>query len=74
MVVSVFKVLASSYHVPGNQPIAFIGVEELQQLAQFTRRFRWDLIFSNRYLCYKYILQMVTLYIKTADLLSKGTQ
>jgi hypothetical protein len=40
----------------------------MKLLSEYNKRFKIDLIFSNRYICFKYILQMITYYSKKDEL------
>ena len=60
MVVSVMKVLSQKYR---EQQTDFLGLPELKLISKLIETFRSDMIFGNRYLCYKYVLQMITHYL-----------
>ena len=49
-------------------PASFIGSSELVALHKLTETFRCDMVFTQRYLCHKYALQMITNYLDLAQL------
>ena len=54
LIVSLFKVMANI-----NMEETFVTEEELKLIYEYTKKFRWDLVFSNRYLVYKYIMRIL---------------
>lgn len=54
LIVSLFKVMANI-----NMEEMFVTEEELKLIYEYTKKFRWDLVFSNRYLVYKYIMRIL---------------
>ena len=66
LILAVFKVLSLNYSK--DNCVAFIGYLEIKRMSEYNKRFKIDLIFSNRYICFKYILKMVTHYSKVEEL------
>ena len=62
MIVTILKVLSHNYG-----PCTFIDKQQLIEIEKLVCSFRAELVFSNRYLCFKYILQMLTLYLKADE-------
>jgi len=61
MVISILRVLSQRY---GNGQAQFVGIEELKQISErILKSSRSDMVFSSKYLCYKYVLQMVAIYL-----------
>ena len=50
------------------QPVKFIGIKELRHILTVLESFRNEFIFSNRYLCYKFVLMMITNYLRVEEL------
>ena len=54
LIVSLFKVMSNI-----KKAEKFITEKELKMLYEYITKFRWDLVFSNRYLCFKYIMRIL---------------
>lgn len=72
LIVSILKLLSGKYKdVPGQE---FIGPDQLVDLNRLLESFRSDMIFGSKYLCFKYILQMLIHYIRDDALVKVETQ
>jgi hypothetical protein len=60
--------LARDYpKMKGMQPIeGYIGDKELQELHEVTNSYLGEQVFSSKYLCWKYILGMLSMYLKVS--------
>jgi hypothetical protein len=68
MILCSLKNLSRDYPSLRGEPVSqgFIGNEELQMIYDVTNSYFGEQIFSSRYLCWKYVLQMLSIYLDTS--------
>lgn len=67
------RLLSTDFTDGGKRDIRFIGNQELSDLLPLAALFCEELWFSNRYLCYKFILKLLALYLDTSQELDWST-
>ena len=60
------RLLSTDFTNNGEKDIKFIGNKELSELVPLAASFCEELFYSNRYLCYKFILKLIALYLDTS--------
>ena len=67
------RLLATDFTDSGKKDIRFIGNQELKELVILAQHFCEELFYSNRYLCQKFILKLLSLYLDTSQDLDWST-